>query len=87
MAQRDIEAAKYISDYVNCFGGNDKAFAQELASDHPTLQQSATRLAFAFLREMAAKDPWDGRNKLAINAAKIAINAVDEARASGLPLI
>ena len=87
MADRDAQAAEYISSYVNAYGGNDKAFAQKLAADHPTLQQSATHLFIAFLREMAQKDPWDGRNKAAINAAKIMITALDEAKAGGLPLV
>ena len=87
MADRDTQAAEYISSYVNAYGCDDKAFAQKLASDHPTLQQSATRLFIAFLREMAQKDPWDGRNKAAINASKIMIGALDEAKAGGLPLI
>ena len=81
------EITKAMSIYAANFGCKDKMFAKYLADDHPTIQQSFVRLFVAFLREMANKKYTDDRNKRAVNAAKIMINALDEAQAGYLPLI
>jgi hypothetical protein len=58
------ELAAAISDFVNG-ASMDKIekLGQELANDHPTLQQNKMRLACAFIEAMAAKPYVDARNK------------------------
>ena len=83
----ELKITKMLSLYAANFGVKDKLFAMYLADDHPTIQQSFVRLTVAFLREMAAKKYTDDRNEKAVKAAKIMINALDEAGASHFPLI
>ena len=79
--------ASAVSNFVNVFGGDNETFVKTLANDHPTLQQGITRLVIRFLRAMAAKEYVDDRNRAAVNAARVMVNALNEARAGGLPLI
>jgi len=74
--QEQEEMAKAISQFVNRYGGSAsiKALAEEMANDHPTLQQGTMRLFVAFVRAMAAKEYSDGRNEASVNLAKQLVN-------------
>ena len=45
------EAAKAMSDFVNNMSCDQKAFIEEMANQHRTLQQSFTSLCFAWIRQ------------------------------------
>ncbi len=79
--------ATAVSNFVNASGGDKETFVATLANDHPTLQQSITRLVISFLRAMATKEYVDDRNRAAVNAARVMVDALNEARAGSLPLI
>ncbi len=79
--------AARISNFVNCLGHDDGELVHEMVRDHPTLQQATVRLVINYLRAMAEKKYTDGRNEAAVNAARVMINALDEAKAGALPLI
>ena len=62
-----------VSDMVNDFGFDEQHLAEAMANDHPTLQQTYMRLFKAFIKKMAQKAYFDGRNKSSVELAK-AIN-------------
>lgn len=55
---------------VNDCGFRDKELAEKMANDHPTLQQSFMRMVVAFIKKMAEKPHYDGRNEKSVLLAK-----------------
>lgn len=68
------EVTKVLTDYVNCFGREPKAFIEAFKREHRTLQQSAFRLMLALIEEMATENyHTDGRNVQSKEIAKTLI--------------
>ena len=64
------EVARAVSDLVNSFGREErKAFIDELANDHRSLQQAFTRLCADWFRKMAEQS-HDLRNEASVKLAK-----------------
>lgn len=82
MAQRDIEAVKFMSDYVNSFSTDYKDFAEHMSCEHPTLQQNFTKLCIAWLKKLAETKHYDLRNE---GSVKFAHSIQD--KLTGLPTI
>lgn len=68
----------YVSDMVNDFGFDYKGIAESMANDHCTLQQNFMRLCFEFIKRMAQKKYFDGRNEESVKLSKQIIDAVGE---------
>lgn len=65
------EAVLAMSDFVNNFGVDEKAFIEKMSYEHRTLQQSFTKLCLKWL-EFVASDEYrfDGRNEASHKVAK-----------------
>lgn len=67
----ESKLASEISNAVNSFSFKEKLFCEAMGFEHKTLQQSFTRLCFAWLRYCASDDyRYDGRNEASHVAAK-----------------
>ena len=61
-----VNAAREMSDFVNNMSCDQKAFVEEMANQHRTLQQSFTSLCFAWIRQCSGQfedKNFDGRNE------------------------
>ena len=70
MAQRDTDAVRFMSNYLNSFSVNYNEFAKDMAMEHRTLQQSFTRLCIAWLQELAETEYYDLRNEASVKFAQ-----------------
>jgi len=63
--QQIEETVKFMSDFVNSFGSDEKEFARLMGCEHRTLQQNFTRLCVAWFEYLSrVKDNWyDLRNE------------------------
>ena len=59
-----------VSDMTNDCGFADDKIAEHMASDHPTIQQSFFRFVVKFIKKMADKTYWDGRNEASVSTCK-----------------
>ena len=73
-----------VESMVNDCGFRDKELAEKMANDHPTLQQSFMRMVVAFIRKMAEKTYYDGRNEKSVLLAKKLLPIVEE---TSLPFV
>jgi len=65
-----IQMAKEVSDFVNNFSVDNKAFCEQMAKEHRTLQQSFTRLCCAWFQTLAEAKYFDARNEESVLLAK-----------------
>ena len=70
MAQRDTDAVKFISNYVNSFNVDYEEFAKEMSYEHRTLQQNFTRLCIAWLKQLSQTEYYDLRNEGSVKFAQ-----------------
>ena len=82
MTQRDTDAVRFMSNYLNSFGVGYQDFAKEMAREHRTLQQSFTRLCITWLQELSETEYYDLRNE---GSVKFAQSIQD--KLVGLPMI
>lgn len=70
------EAVQAMTEFVNNFGVDEKAFIDNMSYEHRTLQQSFTKLCLKWL-EHAASDQYrfDGRNEATHKVAKQLLEA------------
>ena len=64
------ELAGAVTDFVNGFNPDQKAFIDRMLSEHPTLQQSSMRLIFELIKAMAKQRYKDARNERAVEVCK-----------------
>ena len=57
-----------------CF--DEKFIAEQLANNHPTLQQNFMRLCMRFIEKMGEKTYFDGRNEASVKTAKQIVEAL-----------
>lgn len=76
--------ADIVSDMTNDYGFKDEELADKMANEHPTLQQSFMRFVVKFVKKMANKDYYDGRNERSVMLAKKMVTAMED---SYLPMI
>ena len=70
------EVALVMSDFVNSFSSDHKAFVAEMAKDHRTLQQSFTKLCLKWIEYVASDDyRHDLRNQDSHTTCKAMIQA------------
>ncbi len=64
--------ADKISDAINVLGSFEQEAAEELANDHPTLQQTFMRLCLRYIKVQSEKDleRTDLRNEATVKVAK-----------------
>lgn len=80
--------ADMVSDMTNDYGFDDEGLATKMANEHPTLQQSFARFVVKFIKKMAEKAYWDGRNERAVSLAKVMNKAIEESENGAyLPMI
>ena len=74
------ELAGEIADFLNCFQCNKRTdeLVDELATIHPTLQQTFTSLCVKWLQKLAQMKNYDGRNEASVKLAKKFLEAVNE---------
>ena len=66
---RAERAASDLAAFVNQFGHDDQAFAEAIAREHKTLQQSLMRLMMRTIEAMSEVVP-DDRNAATVELAK-----------------
>lgn len=73
------ELARNVSNSLNCFGFDNRAFCEQMKQEHKTLQQNFTRLCVAWFETLAKMEPWeyDGRNENSVKMAKQIIESLD----------
>lgn len=76
--------ADIVSDMTNDYGFKDEELADKMANEHPTLQQSFMRFVVKFIKKMANKEYYDGRNERSVMLAKKMATAMED---SYLPMI
>lgn len=69
-SDKDEFNASVLIDMVNDTSFNHKELAKKMANNHPTLQQNFMRLCLSFIKEMASKEYYDGRNESSVKVAK-----------------
>lgn len=74
-----------IDRLINDCSLDEEYVAMKLSQTHPTLQQNFMRICREFIKKMAEKTYFDGRNESSVNLAK-RLNEVMESDAS-LPFI
>ena len=67
-----------VDDMVNDFGFQSETLAKTMANNHPTLQQSYMRHCMDFIKAMANKECYDGRNESSVKLAKSIMDSVGE---------
>ena len=82
MTDRDKDAVKAMSNYVNSFNVNYDEFAKQMSYEHRTLQQNFTRLCIAWLKQLSETEYYDLRNE---GSVKFAQSIQD--KLVGLPMI
>jgi hypothetical protein len=83
------QAVRVLSDFVNSYSHNPKAFVEALSREHRTLQQSATSLMLAWFTHLASlhEGEYDGRNEASVKMAKLIQPILVENYFTRLPLI
>jgi hypothetical protein len=66
--------AQKVLRMVNLLSGEPKGFLNTVYNDHPTLQQSFTRLCLAWIYKLAGSTYYDGRNQAAVERSKLIVN-------------
>ncbi len=86
MENREKELARNITDAVNCFGFDYKAFCEAMIGEHRTLQQTFTNICLAWLRYLSECEDWhfDGRN---VQSREIATKIASRVELHKLPMI
>lgn len=82
MSDRDKEAVKFISNYLNSFSVGYDEFAKGMAMEHRTLQQGFTRLCVAWLKQLSETEYYDLRNEASVKFAQ----SIQD-KLTGLPMI
>ena len=82
MTDRDKDAVKTMSNYLNSFSVNYDEFAKQMSYEHRTLQQNFTRLCIAWLKQLSETEYYDDRNA---GSVKFAQSIQD--KLVGLPMI
>jgi len=72
------ELAKKISDYLNTSWGKTDELVKELETMHPTLQQLFTRVCVGWLKSLAERKYYDGRNVASVKLAKKILQNLNE---------
>ena len=76
-----------VDDMVNDTSFEDDKLAEEMANNHPTLQQSFYRMVEKFIRKMGKKTIFvDGRNEASVNICK-KLNEVTEKENPYIPYV
>ena len=70
MTDRDKDAVKAMSNYLNSFSVNYDEFAKQMSYEHRTLQQNFTRLCIAWLKQLSETEYYDLRNEASVKFAK-----------------
>ena len=70
MAQRDIEMAEKMSNYVNCMSTDYEDFVKTMKCSHRTLQQNFTKLCIEWLKSLSEQEYYDDRNEASVLFAK-----------------
>ena len=70
MANRDTDAVKFMSNYINSFNVDYEEFAKEMSHEHRTLQQNFTRLCIAWLKQLSETEYYDLRNEASVKFAQ-----------------
>ena len=83
------EVAQVMSRFVNGGGSHQTAeFIEEMGRDHRTLQQSFTKVCFAWIKHLAEVERYDARNEASILACrKILAGEIKDKYDLSLPLI
>lgn len=84
MKNDDKECAETIERSINTMSISPKQVAKELATMHPTLQQTFMNIAVQFIREMSQKTYADGRNEASVELAKKIMANLDYEDKEGL---
>lgn len=73
------ELARTVSNSLNCFGFDSRAFCEQMKQEHRTLQQNFTRLCVAWLETLANMEEWefDGRNEASVTMARHIMESLD----------
>ena len=82
MTDRNLDAVRTMSNYVNSFSTDYKEFARLMSYEHRTLQQNFTKLCIAWLQELSKTENYDARNE---GSVKFAQSIQD--KLTGLPMI
>jgi hypothetical protein len=75
------EVAQYMSAFLNNLTTRNNEFCAAMAHDHPTLQQSFTRLCFDWIKYCATEEygnRTDGRNEASHNICKMIVEQFDD---------
>ena len=81
---KDIAAE--MSRFVNCCGSEHiQAFVDAMGLDHPTLQQSFSRLCVVWFRLLAKTEHFDLRNEASVKLARRIVGELEDSLA--LPMI
>lgn len=67
-----------VCDMVNDCGFQDDELAEQMANEHPTLQQNFMRLCRKFIVKMSQKTYYDGRNESSVKMAKKMVEAIKD---------
>lgn len=78
--------ARNISDIINDCSLDEAYIAKKLANEHPTLQQNFMRICRNFIKMMAEKTYYDGRNEASVEMAKKIVENWEENEPS-LPFV
>ena len=71
LKEKAVAAQKTVSDFLNNFCHDKKAFLEAMQGDHRTLQQSFTGLCLAWLQTVASPEyRTDGRNEYSQTVAR-----------------
>ena len=86
------QVVRVVSDYVNNYGHSKEQFAQAMAEEHRTLQQSFTGVCLAWLKLLASRreHEYDPRNEASVKLARAIDQRMREEYGDGwdhLPLI
>lgn len=68
---------EFVSDMVNDCGFDHDGLAEKMANEHPTLQQNFMRMCKAFIKKMAEKKYYDGRNESSVLLARKLSEEID----------
>jgi len=67
-----------VDDMVNDCSFRDDELAEKMANNHPTLQQSFMRMCLKFIKKMAEKTYFDGRNEDSVKLAKTIVESIKD---------
>ena len=80
------DMAAEMSRFINSYGSEHvKEFVEAMGRDHPTLQQSFSRLCVAWFRRLAGTEHFDMRNEASVKLARRIVGELEENL--GLPFV